>query len=297
MRTRIILSSVSVLTGAFLFWYVFIALDTQAMSQQEIRSAYEYEPEHRDLLLTETAERTFQFSYTSFDGDIVKGQISYPRPHSESYPVLIGVAAMGRSYVRWWTDSVDGRPTVTNVNKITEMADAKGYVVVSIDARYHGTRKDPDRPLSAIMNDLHYFGDRTHYQAMIRDTVLDHRVLLDWIERQDNLDINRVTIAGYSMGGQISLLLGSLDNRISTVIAIVPPWIDDKVAVVAPKNLVSLLQNKPVLLITASRDEEASASENEQLYALIPSPQKQRHDIEGSHILPVEYVDLLFDWL
>jgi dienelactone hydrolase len=297
MRTRIIVLSVSVLTGVFLFWYMFIALDAQAMSQQEIVSAYEYEPANRDLLLTEIAERTFQFSYTSFDGDIVNGQISYPRQYSESYPVLIGVAAMGRSYVRWWTDSVDGRPTVTNVNKITELADAKGYVVVAIDARYHGTRKDPERPLSAIMNDLRYLGDRTDYQAMIRDTVLDHRVLLDWIEQQDNLDINKVTIAGYSMGAQISLLLGALDERISTVIAIVPPWIDDKIAMVAPKNLVSLLQDKPVLLITASSDEEASGSENAQLFELISSSQKQRHDIAGSHILPAEYVDLLVDWL
>ena len=297
MRTRIIVSSIAVLTGIFLFWYTFIALDAQAMSQQEIVSAYEYIPEKRELDLTEIAERTFQFSYTSFDGDVVNGQISYPRQHSESYPVLIGVAAMGRSYVRWWTDSVDGRPTVTNVNKITELADAKGYVVVAIDARYHGTRKDPDRPLSAIMNDLHYLGDRTDYQAMVRDTVLDHRVLLDWIEQQDNLDIDKVTIAGYSMGGQISLLLGALDERISTIIAIVPPWIDDKIAMVAPKNLVSMLQDKPVLLITASRDEEASAKENEQLFALISSSRKQRHDIEGSHILPVEYVDLLVDWL
>ena len=297
MRTRIIVLSVSVLTGLFLFWYVFFALKAQEMSQQEIISAYEYQSENRNLQLTEIAERTFQFSYASFDGDLVNGQISYPRQELESYPVLIGVAAMGRSYVRWWTDSVDGRPTVTSVNKITELADARGYVVVAIDARYHGTRKDPDRPLSAIMNDLRYFGDRTDYQAMIRNTVLDHRVLLDWIERQDNLDINRITIAGYSMGGQISLLLGSLDERISTVIAIVPPWIDDKIAMAAPKNLVSLLHDKPVLLITASRDEEASGSENEQLFEMISSSQKQRHEIAGSHILPVEYVDLLVDWL
>jgi cephalosporin-C deacetylase-like acetyl esterase len=297
MRKIIIVLLFFLLTGLFLFWYVFFSLKAQEMSQQEIISSYEYQPDNRNLQLTEISYRTFQFSYTSFDGDTVNGQISYPRKERESYPVLIGLAAMGRSYLRWRTDSVDGRPTVTNVNKITELADATGYVVVAIDARYHGTRKDPDHPLSAIMNDLRYFGDRTDYQAMIRNTVLDHRVLLDWIERQDNLDINRITIAGYSMGGQISLLLGSLDERISTVIAIVPPWVDDKIAIVAPKNLVSLLHDKPVLLITASRDEEASGSENEQLFEMISSSQKQRHDIAGSHILPVEYVDLLADWL
>lgn len=278
----------------FLSWYEFVALKAVPMAQSEILEAYEYQPhESLEMTMTETSPNVFAFTYESFDGEVVYGQISYPDKVADKYPVLIGISAMGRSYVRWWVDTFNGNPTVTQANKITDMAHRNGYAVVSIDARYHGKRKDPDRPLRSIMNDLHFFGDKSDYEAMIRDTVLDHRILLDWIERQHNLDINNIKVAGYSMGGQISLILGSIDTRVNDIISIVPPYIDDKVALVAPKNFVSLLGDKSLLLITASDDENASATENDLLFDLVPGSNKERVEFEGGHILPEGYVDSL----
>jgi len=280
----------------FLYWYEFIALEEVPIEQREILKAYDYQPvEDLELTMTEMDARVFAFTYKSFDGQVVYGQISYPDAESEKYPVLIGVSAMGRSYVRWWVDTFNDNPTVTQANKIADIADLNGYVVVSIDARYHGKRKVPGRSLRSIMNDLHIFGDKSDYEAMIRDTVLDHRVLLDWIGQQENLDANRILAAGYSMGGQISLILGSIDARISKIISIVPPFIDDKTALVAPKNFVSKLGDKPVLLITASDDENASASENDFLFGLLPGANKERIDFDGGHILPEGYVNGLTD--
>ena len=117
--------------------------------------------------------------------------------------------------------------------------------------------------------------------------------VIDWIERQDNLDTGRVKIAGYSMGGQIGLILGSVDARVSDIISIVPPFIDDRIALVAPKNLVSLLGDKLVLLITASDDENASAIENDLLFDLLPGSNKERMNFDGGHILPEDYVKKL----
>lgn len=278
------------------YWYAFIALEELPIEQSEILNAYEYQPvENLELTMKETDPHVFAFTFRSFDSEVVYGQISYPDADSEKYPVLIGVSAMGRSYVRWWVDTFNGNPTVTQANKIRNIADLNGYVVVSIDARYHGKRKDPDRSLRSIMNDLHLFGDKSDYEAMIQDTVQDHRVLLDWIGRQGNLDANKIMVAGYSMGGQISLILGSIDARVSKIISIVPPFIDDKTALVAPKNFVSLLGDKPVLLITASDDENASTSENDFLFGILPGANKERIDFDGGHILPEGYVNRLAD--
>lgn len=280
--------------ATFLYWHNFIALKEMPMAQSEILEAYEYASvQGLEMTMTAAAPNVSSFTYKSFDGEMVYGQIAYPDQVSEKYPVLIGISAMGRSYVRWWVDTFNGNPTVTQANKIAELAISKGYAVVSIDARYHGKRKDPERTLRSIMNDLHFFGDKRDYEAMIRDTVKDHRVLLDWIEGQDRLDINRVKTAGYSMGGQISLILGSVDARIDSIVAIVPPFIDDRIARVAPKNFVSLLGDKPVLLITASDDENASATENDFLFNLLPGANKERVDFDGGHILPESYVDRL----
>jgi len=285
-----------ILVVAFAGWYQFVALKEVPMPQSEIVSAYQYAPvESPDLELVETGPNTFSLTYHSYDGDRVVGQISYPPQQQATYPVLIGISAMGRSYVRWWTDSFKERPTVTQVNRIADLAARDGYVVISIDARYHGKRKDPNKTLRSIMNDMHFFGNKDDYEAMIRDTVLDHRVLLDWIERQDNLDKTHIKAVGYSMGGQIALLLASIDERVTHVISIVPPFVGDKIALVAPKNLVPLLGDRPVLLITASNDENASSKENDRLFELLPGADKERMSFDGGHILPENYVDKLVD--
>lgn len=277
-----------------LFWYKFIALKAQPIPQDEILNSYAFEaPENIEMTLTDIGNRQFSFSFRSFDGAVVNGQISYPKTERETYPVLIGISAMGRGYQRWWTDSFKGRPTVTRVNEIARNASDKGYVVVSIDARFHGTRKDPNKPLGAIMRDLHYFGDKTDYEGMIRNTVLDYRVLIDWIRTQEQLDSSNLSLVGYSMGAQIALLLAGLDAQLNRVIAVVPPYLDDKTAAVAPKNLASLIAAPSVLLVTASDDEYASQEENRHLYNAIASKKKEHLTFTGGHILPEHYVDSL----
>ena len=101
----------------FLFWYEFIALKEIPIEQSEILKAYDYPPvEDLEMTLTETDPHIFAFTYRSFDGEVVYGQVSYPDVDSEKYPVLIGVSAIGRSYVRWWVDTFNNTPTVTLAN-------------------------------------------------------------------------------------------------------------------------------------------------------------------------------------
>lgn len=288
------------LTSCFLalLWYTFIALEEQPLPQDQILDSYTFlAPENIEMTLKDIGGGQFSFSYRSFDGAVVNGQISYPAIEQESYPVLIGISAMGRGYQRWWADSFKGRPTVTRVNEIGSRATDKGYVVVAIDARYHGTRKDPSKPLRSIMNDLHFFGDKTDYERMIRNTVLDYRVLIDWIRTQEQLDDSNLNLVGYSMGAQIALLLGGLDAQINRIIAVVPPYLDDKTAAVAPKNLVARIEDPSVLLITASDDEYASHQENQYLFSAIASRKKEHLTFPGSHILPAHYVDSVVDRL
>ena len=295
---KISIASVSLLVILGLVYYTFFTLDDMPINHEKMVTAYHYKQSSDiNMQLNKIDAKTFRFSYKSFDGEIVNGQLSYPKRVAESYPVLIGVHAMGRSYPRWWTNSLKGRPTVTQVNKLTQLAHQKGYAVIAIDARYHGSRKKADKPLKSIMMDVTFLGDKTDYVDMVKNSVVDHRVLLDWIEQQTQFDNQQIRVAGYSMGGQISLLLTGLDKRISGVAAIVPPFIDDKLASVAPKNIVSHYQNIPVVLVTATDDENASQLENDYLFKQISSNNKQRIEFEGGHILPENYVTSLSTWL
>lgn len=289
--------TLGLLASLGIIYYLFFTLDRENLTTQQVIDSYSYQPvENVDFNLTALEERIFEFSYNTFDGSKVKGRINYPKAVKDKYPVLIGIHAMGRSYPRWWVDSIKDRPTVTQVNKITQLALEKGYVVIAIDARYHGSRKVVDKPLRSIMIDVSFLGDKTDYVAMINHTVLDHRVLLDWIEQQRQLDIENTHVAGYSMGGQISLLLAGVDKRVSNVLSIVPPYLEDTLASVAPKNIVSLLDNQKVWLISADDDENASEEDNLSLFNDITTKNKKHLVFEGGHILPADYVDSLGDW-
>jgi len=245
--------------------------------------------------LTEIAKNIFSFSYQSIDGEQVNGQISYPDKKAESYPIMIGAHAMGRSFPRWWTDNYKGNPTVTQVNKLTAIANDKGYVVIAIDARNHGSRKVKGKELSVVMTELKQ-GKTALYEAMIKDTVIDHRLLLDWIETQENLDQSNIRIAGYSMGAQVSLLLAGVDHRIKDVLAIVPPHIKNNLPQLSPVNIAPLLKNTSVLLVTANKDQYSTEEQNQQLFTAIKSENRVRMVFNSDHLLPSNYVNALAYW-
>lgn len=298
MKTKILGSTLIFALALFSAWYFLISLKELPLPQQLIVDSYDYPAVNTSAFeLNELEPNNYKLSYQSYDGSIVNGQISFPSECHSKCPVLVGVSAMGRNYNRWWIDSWEDRPTVTNVNKLGKAALNNGYAVVAIDARYHGSRKDPEKTLRSIMNDLHLFGNKSPYEEMIVNTVKDYRVLIDWLTTNNRIDSENIVMAGYSMGGQISLLTASADNRISGVVSIVPPSLDDKVAQVAPKNVVSLISASKLLLVTSDDDENASVTENKFLFDLIPISDKEHLVFEGDHILPVSYVDSVEKWL
>ena len=131
---------------------------------------------------------------------------------------------------------------------------------------------------------------------MIIDTVKDYRVLLDWLDQQHQFDHSRTAVAGYSMGGQVSMLLAGVDSRIEQVLAIVPPYLTNTTALVAPKNIAEKLAVDKIWLVTANDDEYADKEDNESLFTLIASDNKKHLQFDGGHILPEGYYQQLSDW-
>lgn len=290
-----------VMAGIAALWYGVFGLKPYSLSAEELTARYAYSLKQQvQLDLKELTPQSFEFTYPSFDGVTVNGRISYPQDPKtiqNPLPVLIGAHAMGRSQIRWWQDSFKDRATFEQTDKITAMALAKGYAVVAIDARHHGLRKDPDLSLVDIIDNLHWWGEREPYETMLVDTVRDHRVLLDWLEQQPMLDKNKIKLAGYSMGAQISLLLAGVDSRIKSVAAIVPPHMNSTTAVVAPLNVMAGLADNQVWLFTADDDEYASIKQNQQLFDALPNPDKKLFRFDSGHLLPADYVTKLEPWL
>lgn len=279
-------------------YYLLVAkLPVEQLTPEQINVKYQYQSSFSSFDISHEQLASREFTFTAYDGEMVFGQIMLPSVKQEKYPVLIGIHAMGRSYPRWFKDSIKGRPTVTSVNKITELALEKGYAVVAIDARFHGKRKEEDKPLSSIWNNLKFFGDKTDYENMIVKTVIDNRTLIDWIETQDYLDAGNISVAGYSMGGQASLLLAAVDNRINDVVAVVPPFINNTVATVSPYNLVHQIDDGRVLFIYGEKDDVATLEENKMVFDAISTKDKTLRGYNAEHILPETYVNVVSAWL
>lgn len=279
-------------------WH-FLWLKPYSVTPEELQARYAY----REAVTPGAADtpHTVELRLRSFDGALFTGRIVYPADPAQAtrpFPVLIGLHAMGRSHLRWWHAEVNGRPTIEQTHRITQMALQRGYAVVAIDARAHGQRRPLGQPHPAqrAMRDMHWFGQRQAYEQMIVDTVRDHRVLLDWLAAQPHLDARRITAAGYSMGAHVALLLAGLDDRVQAVAAIVPPHLGANVAVVSPAQVVAGLQGKRVWLLTGDDDDHASPQQNQALFEAVPSPDKKHLPFASGHLLPEDYVESLADW-
>lgn len=246
-----------------------------------------------------------ELRFASFDGVPAVGRIVYPADPTPAgadrppRPVLVALHGMGRTHWRWWQPEFKGRLTIESTHLLAERALQQGYVVLALDARGHGDRKHPERPLIAreLLSNLHLWGQREPYERMIVDTVKDYRLLLDWAVQQPNLDARRIRTAGYSMGAQMALLLAGTDARVRAVAAMVPPHVDDKVAVVSPYSIAPNLEGVEVWLLTADDDDHADKSDNAALFAAMPGPHKQHLRFAAGHVLPAAYVEQLEPWL
>lgn len=234
--------------------------------------------------------------FRSFDGSEAMGRIVYPANTAGPAPLLIGLHGLGRSHHRWFSPEFRQRPTVEQTDRLTTLALASGYAVLALDAREHGERKHPEHSVVDILRELHWWGRREPYERMIVDTLKDYRVLLDWAVTQPGIDARRIRVAGYSMGGQMALLLGALDPRIEAVAAIVPPHLNDKLAAVSPRRLSAGLAGRKVWLLSADDDEHASAAQNQALFDALPGPDKLHLRFPGGHLLPEGYVERLRPW-
>jgi dienelactone hydrolase len=321
-RARKIMFTLLGIGGALgALWWALFALKPYDITPEQLAARYAHAPAAaasappavelaavRRITVGDTAAWASDLRMTSFDGAVATGRIVYPTDPSNPAnsaeqatprPVLLGLHAMGRTQLRWFEAELRSRPTIENTHRLAELALRQGYVVVALDAREHGDRKNPDKPLIAreMLRNMHWWGEREPYERLIVNSVKDWRVLLDWLTQQPQFDRADIRAAGYSMGAQMALLLAATDGRVSAVAAMVPPGLTNRVAVVAPLNVAPRLSGTRVWLLTADDDEHASIKENAALFEALPGAGKQHLRFAGGHLLPAHYVQRLVPWL
>jgi alpha/beta superfamily hydrolase len=93
----------------------------------------------------------------------------------------------------------------------------------------------------------------------------DVRAAMDFLDRLDGVDRDRIVVAGYSFGCWVGLKAAAMDSRPSRLIGISPP---------VNEYDFSFLKNekRPKLLIAGDRDFVCSVSGFQQVLAEIPEP-------------------------
>lgn len=296
-------------------WWALFALKPYDISPAQLAERYAHQPAPvragglqfgtlEPVTVGSTPGHAATLRFESFDGAVALGRIVYPEHPAGAaaagrrLPVLLALHGLGRTQWRWWQADFKGRPTIENTHRLAELALQQGHAVVALDARGHGDRKDPERPLLSreLLMNLHVWGEREPYERLIVETVKDYRVLLDGIEQQPQLDAGRIRAAGYSLGAQMALLLAGTDPRVRAVAAMVPPAVGDTVAAVSPRSVAGRLAPVTVWLLTADDDEYAAARDNASLFEALPGPDKRHLRFSGGHVLPAAYVDQLRPW-
>jgi cephalosporin-C deacetylase-like acetyl esterase len=119
----------------------------------------------------------------------------------ETKPVVIAIHG--------WT----GNKEVMLINCL-RMADA-GFCTISVDARMHGDRLDPE-----FWGKIAENFPKTFFTIVV-ETAKDISQILDFLEMRDDVDPARIGVMGVSMGGFITLVAAFLEKRIKAAVSVI----------------------------------------------------------------------------
>lgn len=178
---------------------------------------------------------------------------------------------------------------------------ARDYTVIIPDAKYHGERSyetDFVSPLILAQNQ-----DVQKLRDLFSTTVKDVRILMDYIQSNSKNSASTFDVIGYSMGGMLTILLNSADNRINRTVVCVPPLNlqkagtliglnevnAEKLIDISPNQYASLLK-APIYLLAGNKDGWYTTKEMEDFFDEIPVEEKLLKFYDSGHYLPNDFI-------
>lgn len=230
--------------------------------------------------------------------------ITFSSAHDQRVPALLSLPKASPPYpVVLIQHGVFGHKTSPNQVKRSDALVAAGYATLRIDGQYSGDRRPCSGGESGIQP-KHYYRNR---DAMIQ-TVIDLRRAVDYLHTRSDIDVARIGLTGFSMGGGIGAIAGGMDSRIKAVVLGITGG-DFKILsasagdererarvqrvyrIVDPIAYVSRISPRPLLMISAANDEIIPRAATEALYEAAREPKRNVWYDCGHASLPEEYLD------
>lgn len=236
-----------------------------------------------------------KFVFRGAQGFLVPGFLEIPKQTAPPLPLVLLLHGWSGTKQHWWEDG-----NIVSGGEMRKALLGAGYAVCALDAATHGERSneidyqhvnpydDPNAPPRR-----NYF----NFTEITVQTIKDYRRCLDYLAQRPELDLNRVGLVGYSMGGMDSFFLLSVEPRIKTVVACVPPMVGGYGAT-APIDYTWGVQNKSILLLMGKKDdmyqeEKVTAS----YHAYIEGPNTSIKWYDQPHKLGTIYVPDALQWI
>jgi dienelactone hydrolase len=283
----------------FIFGLTFIST---VISAQEKTADLGYFPkiEFNDKVVeSNTADDGTTFQKIVLDGFDSKVPFYFIRPKNrmeDKFVILLhGITWSKENWIK----------TTTNISekavKLKDSLLSLGYSVIIPDAKYHGERSYQGNFASPLT--IFSSQDSQKVYNLFSATVKDIRIIMDYIQSSLANTSTTFDVIGYSMGGMMTILLNSVDDRLNRVIVCVAPLDIQKVTkilgmneenaknleVISPKNYATI-QKAPITLLMGTEDGWYVKEEAQDFFDQINIKDKTLIFYESGHYLPDEFI-------
>ncbi|WP_370390446.1 alpha/beta hydrolase family protein [uncultured Winogradskyella sp.] len=247
-----------------------------------------------------------------FDSKIPFYHYINKRTNKNNYVILLH--GLGDSKEDWIYPSEPYLDWSKNTTAIKDSLVSLGYNIIIPDVKFHGERSyelgfrpPEDLPPGFSKNEE----DSIIFETLVTSTVKDLRIIMDYIQNSNNNSDLSFNVIGYSLGGNLAILLSIFDNRITSIVGCVPPvnlpardlemldW-PEKIKQ-AQMNITPMThaknQKTPTLLLMGKKDFFANESEVSGFFEKVSTEEKKLKYFDAGHILPNTYKVDAIEWI
>ncbi len=235
----------------------------------------------------------------------VPAYLGIPHTGPGPFPFVILIHGIGGSKEDWWV-----RNNFVHGESLTLKLLAGGIGVLTMDAEFHGERiagNDYESPDTIVFE----HGRPSRLRNMMVQSTVECRRGIDYLATRQEVDMERIGVIGYSMGGMMVFPLMAVDDRIKAGVACVAPLGTEpmfnstklsasraeRIAGVAPYNFARKIKNQALCVLAGRRDPLYVDREVRELLEQVPSTHKEVIFYDSGHRLPQQYVDDAAGWV
>ena len=190
--------------------------------------------------------------FRGVQGFLVPGYLEIPKKAERPYPLVVLLHGWSGGKEAYWEDG-----NYISGGEMRKALFESGYAVLAFDASAHGERSNEIDYLHVNAFEDPAAPHRRNYFSIpeiVIQTVKDCRRALDYMAERGDIDMSRVGLVGYSMGGVNTMLLLAIEDRIKMGVACVPPWFNAAWKPVEPVDYTWGIGHKPLLMLMGRED-------------------------------------------